>query len=229
MKCQIEICANSIESAIAACNGGAKRVELCSALPLDGLTPGMGAITWLKQHTGLKVNVLIRPREGNFCYSEAESDQMILDIRNAAIAGCDGVVSGAVDIANNVDKKLSARLIQTAKEEGVSFTFHRAIDVTCDIFKSLEDVISLGADRILTSGGEKSAFEGIDVISKMVREASGRIIIMPGGGINPFNAVEIVSRTGASEIHLSASDTCRAGYLLTQESTVRAVIEAVNI
>lgn len=210
MKTIVEICAGSLESCIAARDGGAKRVELCSALSLGGITPSYGVIALAKKETDLEINVLIRPRQGDFLYNREDLEVMKRDIEECARLKVAGVVFGALDKYGNIDLEFCKPLAQLTKSLGLSFTFHRAIDRSANILQSVEEVISLGAQRILTSGGAATALEGLSVLKQMAAIASGRIIIMPGSGINASNIVEIVQAIavaglGYAEVHLSAS------------------------
>lgn len=198
----LEICTGSIESVLAAKAGGAQRVELCSALAEGGVTPSVGLMREARQVEGIKMNVLIRPRGGDFLYSEEEIRIMEADIRAAREVGADGVVIGALTKEGNVDMPACRRLVAAAGE--MSVTFHRAFDMVRDMDKALEDVIALGCDRILTSGLMPTAEEGIANLAKLVEKANGRISIMPGSGVSPANAAKIVLATGAGEIHASA-------------------------
>lgn len=188
----IEICAGSLESCIAARDGGAHRVELCSALSLGGITPSYGVIALAKKKVEIDINVLIRPRQGDFLYSREEMEVMKKDIEACAQLNVTGVVFGALDKYGNVDLEFCKPLALLAKSLRLSFTFHRAIDRSANILKSVEDVISLGAQRILTSGGAATAIEGLAVLEQMASIAAGRIIIMPGSGINASNIVQVV-------------------------------------
>lgn len=212
-----EICCGSLQSAINAQKGGAGRVELCSALSLGGITPSYATIERARKLLDIPINVLIRPRDGDFLYNSDEISVMIGDILSCAKLGVNGVVLGALDPFGNVDMDSCRALVATAKNCGLSVTFHRAIDRSCDIFKALEDAISLGVERILTSGGSVSAYDGMEVISQMNRIADGRVIIMPGAGINPGNIKEIVATTGVSEVHFSASVTYTSPMLFKKE------------
>lgn len=202
-----EICCGSLQSALNAQEAGASRVELCSALSLGGLTPSIATVEKAREMVDIPINVLIRPRDGDFLYDSHEISIMTGDIISCAKSGADGVVIGALDRFGNVDVESCKVLVSVAKEYGLSVTFHRAIDRSCDILKAMEDAISLGVDRILTSGGKPSAYEGMEVITQMNRSAGSRVIIMPGAGINPDNIKEIVATTGVSEVHFSASVT----------------------
>ena len=204
---KFEICCGSLQSALNAQEAGANRVELCSALNLGGITPSYGTIEMARKMLDIDINVLIRTRGGDFLYDSDEVAVMIRDIRACASIGVQGVVIGALDPLGNIDMDCCRALVATAKNFGLSVTFHRAIDRAYDIFTALEDVIALDVDRILTSGGKPSAHEGMETISKMNQIADGRVIIMPGAGINAGNIKEIISTTGVSEVHFSGSVT----------------------
>lgn len=204
MNCNLEVCANSVMSALAAQEGGAQRVELCSVLGVGGVTPSYGAIRSARRALSIDLNVLLRPREGNFVYNEVEVYEVEEDIRACADLGVNGVVLGALDFMGNVDRSAMERWIRVAKDERLSVTFHRAIDVSRDVFQTLEEAIDLGCDCVLTSGGYGTAPEGVAVLKQMVQAARGRIVIMPGSGVNPENAAAIIRETGAGFIHSSA-------------------------
>lgn len=204
MNCNLEVCANSVMSALAAQEGGAQRVELCSVLGVGGVTPSYGAIRSARRALAIDLNVLLRPREGNFVYNEVEVYEVEEDIRACADLGVNGVVLGALDFMGNVDRSAMERWIRVAKDARLSVTFHRAIDVSRDVFQTLEEAIDLGCDCVLTSGGYGTAPEGVAVLKQMVQAARGRIVIMPGSGVNPENAAAIIRETGAGFIHSSA-------------------------
>lgn len=198
-----EICANSVESAIAAAEAGADRVELCTVLPLGGTTPTMGMIQHAVEHAGIPVFVLIRPREGDFCYTQNEFETMQLDILAARQAGAAGIVSGILLPDASIDLPRTRELVRLAHP--LPFTFHRAFDMTSDLPAALEDLIRLGIARVLTSGGCASVEEGVEAVARLVQQAAGRVIVMPGGGVNENNLRIILERTGAAEIHFSAA------------------------
>lgn len=202
-----EICCGNLQSALNAQEAGANRVELCSALSLGGLTPSYGFIEQARRRLKIDINVLIRPRQGDFLYESEEVAEMISDIQMCAKLGVNGVVIGALDPYGNVDMDSCRAMVAVAKHLGLSVTFHRAIDRSSNIFAALEDVISLGADRVLTSGGKPTAMEGLEILSKMNRFAAGRTVIMPGAGVNANNIKEVLTTTGAQEIHFSGSCT----------------------
>lgn len=195
---KLEVCCADIESVWAAKEGGAHRIELCEALELDGLTPSEELIRQTIA-TGMPVQVLIRVREGNFVYSSEEVETMAASIRLAKELGAHGVVIGALTPEGQIDKPAIARMMEEA--EGMSVTFHRAFDVCRDPLQALEEIIALGCHRLLTSGQQHSAFAGIPLLRQLTTQAAGRIIIMPGAGVNPQNAMHILTETGATEIH----------------------------
>lgn len=216
----LEVCTGSITSVLHAAEGGAGRIELCSGLDEGGLTPSVGLIQAAMQVEGPKKNILIRPRGGDFLYSEIEQDIIVDDIFAARRAGADGVVVGALTADGDVDVNACRRFIDAAKGEYVDFaegdldeafflppvsvTFHRAFDLCREPKKALETIIDLGFDRILTSGQAATAEVGIPLLKELVELAGERIVIMPGCGVTPENAACILDETGAKEIHASA-------------------------
>lgn len=205
----LEICAGSVESAIAARDGGAERIELCAALEVGGVTPSAGLIAQARKVEGLTLNVIIRPRGGDFLYDEHEAACMEQDILTCRKLGVDGVVIGALTAEGEIDTALCSRLIASA--EGMSVTFHRAFDMCRDPRKALEELIALGCSRVLTSGQAATAEAGIPLLKELVEQAAGRIIIMPGCGVNSSNAAAILNATGAAEIHASARKSVGSG------------------
>lgn len=199
---QLEVAANSVASALAAQQGGADRVELCTALELGGLTPTQGTIALARERLTLPIHVLIRPRAGDFLYDDIECEAMLRDIRTCKALGCEGVVFGVLDADGRVDMARCRALM--AEAGGMDVTFHRAIDVARDPLQALEDIVALGCRRILTSGTQPGADAGVSMIRQLVEQADERIAIMPGGGITAANIAAIVSETGAREFHASA-------------------------
>ena len=198
----LEIAANSVASALAAQQGGAGRVELCAALELGGLTPSHAQIALARERLHIPLYVLIRPRAGDFLYSELECETMQRDIQACAAAGCDGVVLGVLDADGKVDMPRCRSLMSAAGSMGV--TFHRAFDLTRDPFSSLNDLVELGCERVLTSGGQASAMEGAELIRQLVERAVGRIAVMAGAGVDAGNIGRLREMTGAQEFHASA-------------------------
>lgn len=198
----VEICVDSVEGALAAQQGGAQRVELCDNLVEGGTTPSSGMIALARQQLMIGLNVIIRPRGGDFCYSDLEFAVMQHDVTQAKALGADGVVIGLLHPDGTVDKERTAILIALARP--LTVTFHRAFDMTANAGQALEDLIELGIERVLTSGHEQTAVDGLAQIAALVTQAGDRIIIMPGGGISEENAGMIVQQSGVREIHLSA-------------------------
>lgn len=201
---KIEVCCSSLDEARAAEAGGATRIELCAAIGCGGVTPSYGVVRSIVQaNLKLDVNVLIRVREGGFCYSASEVDAMCRDIEFCRSAGVHGVVIGALTAEGDIDIEACRRMMAAA--EGLSVTFHRAFDICRDPFEALEQIIELGCDRLLTSGQQCSAEQGAELIAELQRRAAGRIIIMPGAGINPRNIAIIEKKTAAAEFHSTAA------------------------
>lgn len=207
----LEICAGSVESAIAARDGGAQRIELCAALEVGGVTPSAGVIAEARKIEDLVLNVIIRPRGGDFLYNEYEAACMEHDIRTCKALGVDGVVIGALTPDGDIDTALCRRLIAAA--DGMSITFHRAFDMCRNAGKALEELIAIGCHRVLTSGQAATAMEGTTLLKELVKQADGRIIIMPGCGVSSANAAAILQATGATDIHASARKNVGSGML----------------
>ena len=199
----LEICANSVHSAVAAEQGKADRVELCDNLADGGTTPSYGMILLTRERIDIQLYPIIRPRGGDFLYDDAEFQVMWKDIEWCKEAGCDGVVIGLLTASGNIDKRRTKMLVDLAWPLGV--TFHRAFDRCRDPLDSLEDVIETGCERILTSGQCPTAVEGADLIAALVAKAGDRIAIMAGSGVRPHNIAELAKRTGCSEYHSTAA------------------------
>lgn len=197
----LEVCVESAESALAAEQGGANRVELCDNLMEGGTTPSVGMVALTLQKTAIDVLMMIRPRGGDFLYTDLEFEVMLHDIEVAKKLGVFGVVFGVLTPDGKVDKKRTAQLIHAARP--LKVTFHRAFDMTVDPFAALEDLIELGVDRILTSGQEPSTELGVELIGDLVTRADERIIILPGCGITEDNISQLVSKTGVRECHVT--------------------------
>lgn len=217
MKKLIEVSAYSVEWAIAAAKAGAARIELCENISEGGTTPSIGTIKQCIKHVKIPVLPIIRPRGGNFVYTDAEFESMKEDIRMAKDAGASGVVFGILNAKDEIDKKRNRELLELARPLEVSC--HRAFDITPDPEKALDDLIEIGFDRVLTSGQKMKAELGISLISKLVERAAGRIIIMPGAGINSFNILNIARKTRANEFHLTAKKV-NWEHPLTQSSEI---------
>lgn len=208
----VEICCESTGDALCARENGADRIELCSALALGGLTPSAGTLELTRRSVDLPIMALIRPRAGGFHYSASEFETLKADVDRAIEAGADGIVLGVLKADGSIDVSRCRELRQQiGAHESV---FHRAFDVTPDPFRALEELIDLGFTRILTSGQRNKALEGASLIRELVERAGARIEILPGSGITPENASQLIARTGCNQIHASASrmvrDTARS-------------------
>ncbi len=242
---RIEICVDSAAGAFAAERAGADRVELCDNLLEGGTTPSAGSIKMARRALQIGLQVIIRPRGGDFLYDETEMGVMREDIRVAKDLGADGVVIGCLTSEGEIDKPRTQELIELARPMNV--TFHRAFDMCRDPQKGLEDLVALGVNRVLTSGQESTCLEGLELLAALQKQAGGRIIVMPGGGITPRNIQKIVAGTGVTEIHLSARSSVESGmkyrnsrvymggtlrppefsWKATDENIVRGIVEAL--
>ncbi len=199
----LEVCVDSVESALNAEAGGADRVELCGNLPEGGTTPSAGLTASCCERLRIPVHVLIRPRGGDFVYSDIELDVMRRDIAVAHQHGAAGVVIGVLDAAGAIDIPRIRSLVAAARPLAV--TFHRAFDFTADRDQALDDLIALGVDRLLTSGQAQRALEGTAVLARLGRRAAGRIAIAAGGGLSEENILAVIERTGVTHVHVSAA------------------------
>ena len=200
---KIEICANSVESCLAAMEGGADRVELCASMPEGGVSPSYGEIVVARRRlTSLRLHVMIRPRGGDFVYSKLELERMALDIDEAKELGADGVVFGCLHSDGTID--LAANRMLMEHVGNMSTTFHRAFDRCADAEDSLEKIIDLGFGRVLTSGQQPTADKGVALLAKLNQQANGRIILLAGSGVNETNIATIYRETMIHEFHFSA-------------------------
>jgi len=241
----VEICVDSIESAIAADRGGADRIELCSSLIEGGVTPSAGLIATVLGKVSLGVFVMIRPRAGDFLYTPDEFKAMERDILMAKQLGADGVVFGILNKDGSVDSTRVKRLVEVARP--LKVTFHRAFDVSRELSKSLDELMGAGVDRVLTSRGEQTAELGKARIAELKRQAGDRIALMAGSGINEHNASQLIAATGIREIHASLRTAVpspmryrnekvsfspeqggESQRLVVPEDRVRKLVEAVN-
>jgi copper homeostasis protein len=198
----LEICAFNLPAALAAQRAGADRIEFCSGQEEGGVTPSAGLIRMAREKLRIPLFPIIRPREGDFLYSEEEFGVMLRDVGLCKELGCDGVVIGMLLADGSVDQARCARLVEAAYPLGV--TFHRAFDRARDAFVALETIIGIGCERILTSGQRPVAMEGVEFLRELVREADERIVIMPGSGVRASNVAELATKTGAVEFHTTA-------------------------
>jgi len=200
---KLEIISFNIESCLLAQQAGANRIELCDNFSEGGTTPSYAFIKSAREKLSIELYVMIRPRGGDFLYTDDEFAIMRDDIEMCKKSGCDGVVLGLLTQDGNVDKERCKKLVDYAYPLGV--TFHRAFDRTKDPFQSMEDIIEIGCERILTSGQQTKAIDGIEIIKRLILQACDRIIIMPGSGVNSKNIISLAESTGAVEFHSSAS------------------------
>jgi copper homeostasis protein len=242
----IEICVDSVDGAIAAERGGADRVELCDNLLEGGTTPSAGCIKLARAHLRIGLQVIIRPRGGDFLYTATEFAVMAEDIRAAKTFGADGVVLGCLTASGDIDVSSTGALIELARP--LNITFHRAFDMCRDPRRALDELVGLGVNRVLTSGQEATCLEGQELLAALQRQAAGRIIIMPGGGLTSRNIRRVVDATGVTEVHLSARAAVESGmqfrnqrcfmggalrppefnWKITDETSVREVVDALR-
>lgn len=221
---KLEVCANGLNSALAAQEGGAYRVELCDNLLEGGTTPSYGQIALAKELLHIQVYPIIRPRGGDFVYSDLEFEIMKKDILNCKSLNCEGVVFGILTDNGSVDLERCKLLVDLAYPMAVAF--HRAFDVSNNLFKALEDIIGLGFERVLTSGGANTAIEGAGVLKTLLVRAAGRIEIMPGSGITEENVAPLIKSTGVKVVHGSFSKD--VPFRLTVVEAVKAVQGIIN-
>ncbi len=203
----IEVCCGSADDVIQAELAGADRVELNSDLFHGGLTPTVGSLRVARERTGLKIMTMVRPREGGFCYTDAEFAVCIEDAKALLSAGADGLVFGFLKEDGRIDLERTRRIAEIAGEAGKEAVFHRAIDVVPDWREAIDELADLSVTRILTSGQEPDVFYGTETVREMIRYAAGRIQILPGAGITRRNAARIVAETGTDQIHVAAHKT----------------------
>ncbi|MCM1319388.1 MAG: copper homeostasis protein CutC [Muribaculaceae bacterium] len=226
----VEICCGSLRDVLAAKAVGAERIELCSGLAEGGLTPSYALIRAAVAAGIKQVNVLIRPRPGDFLYTEPEIELMSSDIWAAIEAGATGIVIGALTAEGDIDTTTCRRLIDAAIQASAAqgrpkpyITFHRAFDVCREAGTALEAIISLGADCLLTSGMAPTALEGASVIKKLVEQSAGRLSIMAGAGISPQNGADIIAATGVTAIHSTARCPMESNMLFRRPSVSMGV------
>lgn len=204
MDYKIEICTNSVISCLEAQKGGAHRVELCAGIPEGGTTPSYGEIYVARELLDIELNIIVRPRGGDFLYSDVEHKTMLRDIEMAKELGVDGVVFGCLHADGTIDMARNRELVEAAR--GMNVTFHRAFDMCKDPFEALEQIVTLGFDTILTSGQQPTAIKGVELLAELVEKANNRIIIMPGSGVNEDNIAILAKETKAKEFHFSARE-----------------------
>ena len=213
----VEICVTSIDEAVAAESGGASRVELCSWLELDGLTPDPELIAGVRHHLSIPIFVMIRPRAGDYVWDESELALMRREILRARTLGADGIVTGALTSTGQVDEEAMQALVRAARPLPV--TFHRAVDLTPDPVEAIEALLSLGVDRVLSSGGAATARGGAAALAAMVRRAGEALTVVAAGNVRADHAAWLVQETGVREIH---------AHLGTDSRTVASLVAAVR-
>ncbi len=204
-----EVCVEGFSGAVAAEKGGGHRIELCAGLIEGGTTPSLGTLSLVLERLSIPTVVLLRPRGGDFLYNDEEFETMLRDIRVVRDAGAHGIATGVLTADGHIDADRFGKLVAAARP--MSITCHRAFDMTRDPREALETLVDLGVDRVLTSGQQPSAPEGIELIRELVELAAGRISIMPGRGINEANARDVVDKTGVKEIHFTARSQQESG------------------
>jgi copper homeostasis protein len=227
-KYALEISVESVEAAVAAERGGADRVELCGDLSVGGITPSAELMRAAREHLCIPIFTMIRPRAGDFVYSDAEFAGMKVEIGTANKVGMNGIVLGILDSKHNVDVARTRELVELA--DPLPTTFHRAFDECANLLQALEDAIRTGAARILTSGGAPTALEGSAVLASLVAKAQSRIFILPGAGINASNIAEIAEKTRVSEFHSGLGSTLPYGSrdYRTFEAEVRNLAQVLS-
>jgi copper homeostasis protein len=224
MEPRVEICVTTVASVLAAEAGGADRVELCHDMPAGGTTPSIGAVDTACRLAKLPVHILIRPRPGDFCYTELELDVMRRDIAAARAAGAAGAVLGALRADGSVDRAAMASFIEVARP--MSLTFHRAFDSIADPFAAFEDLIAMRVDRLLTSGGAPTAVQGLPRLEALVAAARGRIAVMAGGAITLRDIPPLLASRQISELHFGSAACRIAG--ATDPHNVRGLVAAIR-
>lgn len=203
MRILLEIIATCAEECTVIEQSGGDRIELCAALGLGGLTPSAGLVQAARAATRLPIMMMLRPREGGFCYTAAEFAQMMRDLEFGLAAGVDGFVFGCLTAAGEIDAQRTAEII--ARAGAKETVFHRAFDVVLNSAAALERLAALGVTRILTSGQQATAWEGAGLIRELARQAAGRVEILPGSGVRADHVAELLRRTGVHQVHASAS------------------------
>jgi copper homeostasis protein len=223
---QIEVCANSLDSALQAQEGGAVRIELCDNLYEGGTTPALSLVKKCRELLNISLNVLIRPRPGDFCYSSHEFGMMLDDIARMKDFGVDGVVIGALNMDGTIDRKGSERLIRAAS--GMSVTFHRAFDLCVDLMAEFPKLQDLGVNRLLSSGGANKAIDGWNTLAELVELSDHLPVIMPGSGVNEDNIQFLVEKTGAVEFHVSLRNPVQSAMTFRKAEVLMGSIPDYN-
>jgi copper homeostasis protein len=216
----IEAAVETLNGAVAAAGEGAGRLELCGDLPRGGTTPGPGLLRSVRAQLEIPIFVMIRPRPGEFRFTGEECESMLWDIAEAKRAGADGVVIGVLNQRNEIDCEWTERLVKAARP--LKVTFHRAIDRTPDLTRSIELLAGLGVDRVLTGGGPGTALAGVKMLAQLARNPGSKISILPGGGVRAANAAQILRETGLAELHVGYPAEAEPGRIAEVVSAVAA-------
>lgn len=217
---RFESCVDSVWAAVASAEGGADRVEFCANLDVDGTTPALDLVIDTLARLSIPVCVMVRPRDGDFVYGSAELARMIADVEALAATGVHGIVVGALNTDHTVDERAMTRLLEASGSMLV--TFHRAFDACADLDRALDTLIALGVDRVLTSGGARTATEGAATMRRLVERAGDDLVVMAGGGVRPHNVAQLVAATGVREVH--ARLITSAGATPAEARAARAVV-----
>lgn len=212
---EIEVCANSFQSAIAAEQGGANRIELSDNIRDGGTTPSTGLLSLLKEKIQIDIFPIIRPRSGDFLYNKDEFELMRRDIEILHNYGADGFVIGCLALNGGIDYDKCAALIEASR--GLPITFHRAFDMGDDPFRNIEILKRLGVKRLLTSGQKPKAVEGIELLKELVQQAGDHLLIMPGGGVDEANIIRIAMESGARQFHISLREPKQSPMIFRRE------------
>lgn len=222
----LEVCVDRIDDAIAAADAGATRIEMNQALTCDGLTPSLASCRWLVEHCPVPVVAMLRPHDRGFEYSDAEKQTMVDDCRRMLDSGVAGIVCGATNRDGNIDLEFTAQLVSLC--DGREFVFHRAFDTLADQPVALRQLIELRVNRILTSGGAATAHAGVESLRKLQGLSEGKIEILPGAGVGPENAIEILRSTGCSQLHGSFRNSAAKGPCTDRIRRTRELLDGIE-
>ena len=222
----LEIVACTVEDCVAAESGGADRIELCAAISTGGVTPSLGTLVESKKRVKIPVIAMVRPRAGGFYYTEEDFAVMLRDAALLVEHGADGIVFGMLHADGSVDTKRCGKIVEIAGDRQT--VFHRAFDVVADPLRAIDELIDLGFARVLTSGQNKTAYEGRLLIERLIRQAAGRIEVLPGGGVRAHNVLELVEATGCTQVHMTAFSAQTDASNSSSEQVDREVVERVR-
>ena len=222
----LEIVACTVGDCVAAESGGADRIELCAAISTGGLTPSLGTLVEAKKRVKIPVMAMVRPRAGGFCYSDEDFAVMRRDAALMVEHGADGIVFGMLHAGGSVDTRRCGKIVEIAGDRQT--VFHRAFDVVADPLRAIDELVDLGFTRVLTSGRNKTAYEGRLLIERLIRRAAGRIEVLPGGGVRAHNVLELVEETGCTQVHMTAFPRRPDASSLSCEQVDRQIVRQVR-